>query len=156
MRAHLGGTGGGLLELAGVFREEPWPLAAPLALHDGQAGSAEVGEFVEVLTARTAEPLWSASTAPLEGRPVVTHRALGHGGVWYVGGLLDDETLAQVVADAAEAAGLALAPLPEGVEAIRRGQELLLMNHSAHPVNVRILGQEVEVQGEDLVICPLG
>lgn len=156
VRAHLGGTGGGLLELAGVFREEPWPLAAPLALHDGQAGSAEVGEFVEVLTARTAEPLWSASTAPLEGRPVVTHRALGHGGVWYVGGLLDDETFAQVVADAAEAAGLALAPLPEGVEAIRRGQELLLMNHSAHPVNVRILGQEVEVQGEDLVICPLG
>lgn len=155
VRAHLGGTGGGLLELAGVFREEPWPLAVPLELEDGADGAAEVSEFVEVLTARDARPLWSASSAPLRGRPVVTRRTLGRGGVWYVGGLLGAQTLAQIVTGAAEAAGLDLTPLPQDVEAIRRGEQLLLLNHSDAPVSVRLLGREIEVPAEDLVICPL-
>lgn len=152
VRAHLGGIGGGLLELAGVFREEPWPLAAPIVVRDETGEEAEVSRFVEVLRTTTAHRLWSVADGALEGRPVVTRRELGAGGVWYVGGLLEPETLHAVIGQAAAAAGLELVSLPEQVEVIRRGEAVVVLNHGSSPVRLSIAGEDLEVAGEELEI----
>lgn len=154
VRAHLGGTGGGLLELAGVFREEPWPLAAALPIRNGAGEQGRVEEFVEVLRSTTAQPLWSVSEGPLQGRPVATHRALGRGAIWYLGGLLEDGILAEVIGAAAAAAGIGLDPLPAQVELIRRGGATVVLNHGSVPARLSLHGRMIDVPGEDLVILP--
>lgn len=152
VRAHLGGLGGGLLELAGVFREEPWPLAAPIVVRDERGEEAEISGFVEVLRTTTARSLWSVTEGPLQGRPVVTHRELGAGAVWYVGGLLEPETLQAVIGQAASAAALELSSLPEQVEVIRRGEAVVILNHGSSPARLSIAGADLEVPGEELMV----
>ena len=152
VRAHLGGFGGGLLELAGVFREEPWPLAAPIVVCDDTGAEAEVSRFVEVLRTTTAHRLWTVAEGALQGRPVVTHRERGKGAIWYLGGLLDPETLHSVIGRAAAAAGLELASLPEQVEVIRRGEAVVVLNHGSSPARLSIAGADLEVPGEELVV----
>lgn len=154
--AHLGGTGGGLLELAGVFREEPWPLAAALSIHDGTGESAAASGFVEVLRTTAAEPLWDVGEGPLQGRPVITCRELGAGAVWYIGGLIEDRVLGSIIGCAADAAGIQFVALPEQVELIRRGDAAVVLNHGSASARVRVDGRDVDVPGEDLVICPPG
>lgn len=153
VRAHLGGAGGGLLALAGVFREEPWPLAQPVALNGGPEGeSASVFGFMEVLRAIDAHPLYSAADGPLHGRPVVTRRELGEGSLWYIGGLLDPSTLQAVLTRAATAAGMELAPFPEEIEVIRRGNATVVLNHGSAAVRLQIGERELEVPGEEAVV----
>ncbi|GAA4528219.1 beta-galactosidase [Brachybacterium paraconglomeratum] len=152
VRAHLGGSGGGLLELAGVFREEPWPLAAPIIVRDETGEEAEVSRFVEVLRTTTARPLWSVAEGSLRGRPVITHRKLGAGAVWYVGCLLEPETLQSVIGRAAAAAGLELINLPEQVEVIRRGEAVVVLNHGYSPARLTMAGEDLDVPGEDMMI----
>jgi len=152
VRAHLGGTGGGLLELAGIFREEPWPLAAPVAAAGIDDASMQVHSFVEVLRTTTAQARCSLTEGPLAGRPLITRRELGEGAVWYVGGLLEQGALQAVISAVAAGSGIDLAPLPDEVELIRRGDWVIALNHGRESARVRLGGRDIEVAGEDLVI----
>lgn len=152
VRAHLGGTGGGLLELAGIFREEPWPLGEPVSLTGPGGASAMALAFGEMLRPTSAEVVWSFADGPLQGRPTITRRELGQGAVWYVGALLDHATITDVVGTAAADAGLDLEPLPEDVELIRRGDSIVILNHGPDPAQMRVHGCDVEVAGEGLLV----
>lgn len=152
VRAHLGGTGGGLLELAGVFREEPWPLASPMVAEGIDGASTQVHGFVEVLRTTTAQARWSLIEGPLTGQPVVTRRELGEGAVWYLGGLIEPAALQTVITEVAAAAGIHLATLPEKIELIRRGDWTVVLNHGQERARVCLDRRDVEVVGEGLVI----
>ena len=152
LRAHLGGTGGGLLDLAGVLREEPWPLADAVTITAVDSATAQVHDFVEVLRTTTAQARWTMTQGPLSGRPLVTRRELGEGVVWYVGGLLGQGPLQAVITEVAAEAAIDLAPLPEDVELVRRGEHVVVLNHGQSLAHVHLGGQCVEVPGEDLVI----
>src|SRR5699024_6108226 len=74
------------------------------------------------------------------GWPAVTRAVRGQGAFWYVATDPDGESRAllldQVMADAA--VGPPLEGLPPGVEAVRRGSSLFLLNHGDHPVSVNV------------------
>ncbi|RMI38546.1 beta-galactosidase [Streptomyces triticirhizae] len=123
-----------LLGLSIVHEWWPLPAGATLALDDGT--SAELwSEDIEVAD---AEPLLRYAEGELAGRPAVTRARRGAGTAWYLSTLPQPEALAELLARAAEAAGVApaLPGLPEGVEAVRRGPALFLLNHTTEPVTV--------------------
>lgn len=68
----------------------------------------------------------------LNGLPAITRREVGQGAIWYVGTELDGAARAALVTVAAAYARISnpLAGLPAGVEAVRRGNALFLLNHA--------------------------
>jgi len=57
-----------------------------------------------------------------------------------------------VITEVAAEAAIDLAPLPEDVELVRRGEHVVVLNHGQSLAHVHLGGQCVEVPGEDLVI----
>ncbi|MFD0317582.1 beta-galactosidase [Streptomyces flavalbus] len=88
----------------------------------------------------------------LDGLPAVLRR----GRAWYVSTLPEPDALRALLARIATAAGVrpVLDALPEGVEAVRRGELLFVLNHGREPVTVAVPGAYRElltgadVQGE--------
>ena len=136
-RSHLGELG----ELLGVRIEEFAPPAEPSVsggpipkLSLGGLGAGTAGEWAEVLRAESATVLSCYSGGTLDGSPAITRRLRGEGVAWYVSTLPDDlESLLDEVLS-----GTVVEPtvdgLPAGVEAVRRGDRLFLINHTGLPV----------------------
>jgi beta-galactosidase len=81
------------------------------------------------------------ASGPLAGLPAVTRNARGAGAAWYLGAVVDDETLDAVIGEAAAGVAGALPGvdvLPDGVEAVRRGDALFLLNHGEQTVRVPV------------------
>jgi beta-galactosidase len=67
----------------------------------------------------------------------VTRHAHGEGTSWYVATVLDDDTLGEVLDRALVEAGVTPpADVPAGVEVVRRGDRLFVLNHTQEPVHV--------------------
>ncbi|MER7499783.1 beta-galactosidase trimerization domain-containing protein [Nonomuraea pusilla] len=90
-----------------------------------------------------AEVLAAYAGGPLAGGPAVTRHAFGAGTATYLGTRPDEAAMRELVRDALRRAGVepVVAGLPEGVEAVRRGGHLFLLNHNDHPV--RAAGTEL-------------
>lgn len=79
----------------------------------------------------------------LAGVPAVTRNSVGEGAAWYLGTIVSDSVLSLVIGDALAEAGVAgalgdLSELPDGLEAVRRGDVLFLLNHSAASIDVPV------------------
>ncbi|MEU0569859.1 beta-galactosidase [Nonomuraea sp. NPDC005983] len=118
-QVHEGGAPGPLRELLGVEVDEFWPLQDGVT-QDTTAGPART--WAEWIRLVDAEPVASYEGGELHGRPAITRR----GNVTYVSCLLDDVT--PVLEPAL--GGLDHVDVPEGVEAVRRGGHLFLLNHT--------------------------
>jgi beta-galactosidase len=139
-RIREGGVDARLRRLLGIARvHEWWPLGEgeTLRLTDGSAASVwsedlELEEATEILAAY--------ASGPLAGRPAVTRADAGEGtgSAWYVSTLPERPALAALLARAARAAGAApvLPGLAPGVEAVRRGAFLFLLNHRREQVTI--------------------
>jgi beta-galactosidase len=137
-RLHPGGYQAPVLSRAlGVFVEEFHPL------DEGEAEpceSAELGAFDAVDWTELAHPRGAEVVAELkDGRAAVTRNAYGSGVAWYVAVQPACDGLDRILAEAARRAGVgpALAGLPSGVEAVRRGGTLVLLNHNAQAVAIQ-------------------
>ncbi|MCK6064905.1 MULTISPECIES: beta-galactosidase [Microbacterium] len=152
---HLSGYPGPLSELFGVRVLEHWPLAeipspAPGAARISAAvGSPHPGRLVrrdgegELAYARFAEHVQLLDLEPraeavatfiggdLEAAPVITSRAHGAGRATYLAASLDEASLIATAGRLAADAGIGptLPDLPPGIEAVRRGRYLFLLNH---------------------------
>ncbi|WP_432052784.1 beta-galactosidase [Streptomyces xiamenensis] len=136
-RIREGGTDARLRAVLGLATiEEWWPLAAgeTVALDDGSTGSL----WSEDLTPAGARAEVSYAAGELSGRPALTRHTYGEGTARYVSTLPEPAALRALLARAAEAAGAApaLPGAPEGVEAVRRGGLLFLLNHTREPITV--------------------
>ncbi|MEY9904788.1 beta-galactosidase [Catenulispora sp. MAP12-49] len=137
-RLHPGGyQAAALREALGVFVEEFHPL------DEGETEpcrSAELGAFDAVDWTELVHPRGAQVVADLadDGRAAVTRNEHGSGTAWYVAVQPTDDGLDRILAAAARAAGVepALAGLPPGVEAVRRGGTLVLLNHNAAAVKI--------------------
>ena len=99
-----------------------------MALSDGGTGSCGASW----LALQGAEQVRSFGAGPLAGSPVVTRHRVGSGTAWYVATTPDRATLADLVATVAREAGVRpAADVPDGVEAVRRGDRLFVLNHTA-------------------------
>jgi beta-galactosidase len=143
-----------LRDVLGVSGEEWVPLPdGGVALRPGpglgfEAHAPEAlraATFGELLRADGAEVLATFAEGHLAGGPAVTRRASDGdtgGTAWYLGAILEADLLAHVLAEALDAAGVS-GVLPgltglAGVEAVRRGDHLFVLNHSARPVPVPV------------------
>ncbi|MFF4622255.1 beta-galactosidase [Nonomuraea jabiensis] len=147
-RVHDGGAPGPLRDLLGVAIDEFWPLAdgatQPVRYAGGATGLARTWtEWVRLIGDDPASALATYEDGDdpaavlatyeggdLDGLPAITRK----GNVTYVSCLLDDVTpvLDQVLG------GVAAVEVPVGVEAVRRGRHLFLLNHTTTPQRVTL------------------
>ena len=131
----LGGYPGALREVLGVRVEEFFPLAAGASYALAEGGSGRT--WSELLHLDGAQAVRTWADGPLPGTPAVTRHAHGEGTSWYVATTLDDASLGEVLDQALAQAGVApAAQAPEGVEVVRRGDRLFVLNHTGNPVTV--------------------
>ncbi|OIK06880.1 beta-galactosidase [Streptomyces monashensis] len=147
-RIRPGGMDARLRGLFGIRTlHEWWPLEAGETVRcEGFRGTLWSEEI-------EAEP-GAAETVPyrggeLDGLPAV----LRNGRAWYVSTLPEPDALRELLASAAAGAGVrpVLAGLPAGVEAVRRGGLLFLLNHGKEPVTVHVPGSHQEMLGGEKV-----
>ncbi|MFJ4525229.1 beta-galactosidase [Streptomyces sp. NPDC088810] len=143
-RVRAGGMDARLRELFGIRTlHEWWPLEA------GETVACE--GFRGTLWSEEIEPEpGAAETVPyrggeLDGLPAVLHR----GRAWYLSTLPEPAALRSLLAGIAAEAGVrpVLDGLPVGVEAVRRGELLFLLNHGREPVTVPVPGTHRELLG---------
>ena len=136
-----GGWPGPLREVLGLAVEEHWPLAPGETLGlrgpDGTAlGTAS--QWTEVVIPAGAEVVAQLAGGDLSGGPAVTRHRHGDGVATYVATRPDPDALAALLAAACADAGVDGPPLqaPPGVEVVRRGDAVFLLNHTEEAVTV--------------------
>ncbi|MDH2444808.1 beta-galactosidase [Amnibacterium sp. CER49] len=155
----LGGYLGALRDVLGIRIEEFAPPAEPsvtggpvpaLELAGLAAGSAQ--EWGEVVRVAGAEVLSTFAGGMLDGLPAITRNGSGAGAAWYVATAPDDlgAVVDRVLAEAGVEPGVP--ETPDGVEAVRRGDRLFLLNHTDHEVEAA--GTRLEPHGS--AVLPTG
>jgi len=133
-RIRLGGYPGAFRDLLGLRVEEFWPLSG------GETARLDTGRQADLwadhIVPEGAEVLARYVDGPLAGEPAVTRHAFGAGTATYLGTRPDERAMRELVRDTLRRAGVrpVVGGLPEGVEAVRRGDRLFLLNHNDHPV----------------------
>jgi beta-galactosidase len=138
----LGGYPGAFRELLGVRTEEFAPLmpGVTVALDDGS--TADV--WTELLEARDAEVVASYTDGPLPGTPALTRRAVGDGAAWYLATWLDDEATAALADRLTREAGVTRLEAPQpGLEVVRRGRYVFVLNRGDLPASVPATGVDL-------------
>ncbi|MET8947885.1 beta-galactosidase [Streptomyces sp. NPDC004542] len=136
-RVRPGGMDARLRELFGIRTlHEWWPLdAGERVACEGFWGTLW---SEEIEAAGTVAETINYQGGELDGLPAVLRR----GRAWYVSTLPEPEALRALLARITGEAGIrpVLDGLPEGVEAVRRGAVLFLLNHGREPVTVEVPG----------------
>ncbi|MEU6713360.1 beta-galactosidase [Nonomuraea sp. NPDC046802] len=123
-----------LREVLGASGEEWLPAQdGPVRCRWAGGGAFEAHTWTESLAAEGAEPVAEFAEGDLAGRPAVLRHRFGNGVAWYVATLPEPEALGElterVLRDAGIAGALPMSVLPPGLEAVRRGEVLFLLNH---------------------------
>ncbi|MFE9396449.1 beta-galactosidase [Streptomyces flavidovirens] len=140
-RVRAGGMDARLRELLGIGTvHEWWPLDA--------GGTVECEGFLGTLWSEEFEPAGGEVVAAykggeLDGLPAVVR----NGRAWYVSTLPEPDALRALLSRIADDAGTrpVLTGLPDGVEAVRRGELLFLLNHGRAAVTVQVPGSRPEL-----------
>ncbi|WP_461029806.1 beta-galactosidase [Streptomyces sparsus] len=143
-RVREGGMDARLRELFGIRTvHEWWPLDAGETVDCGAFRGTLWSEELE--PSGTAETLAAYGPGELSGLPAV----LRNGRAWYVSTLPEPPALRDLLTEAAGTAGVrpVVAGLPPGVEAVRRGPLLFLLNHGHDAVEVELPGAHHDVLG---------
>ena len=153
-----------LRDLLGVSGEEwvglpdaPTPVVVEQTWATAPA-EVEASVLGERLRAEGAEVLARFGAGHLSGAPAITRHRGGDGAAWYLGAIVSDDALAAVLDDALDAAGVTgVLPdrvLPDGVEAVQRGEALFLLNHGDQDRRVTLPGlrrdllSDADVEGQ--------
>ncbi|MCS3841790.1 beta-galactosidase [Microbacterium sp. AK031] len=125
--------------------DEPTPLTGGLLTGGGDvrwsASGHTAGILAERLRAEGADVLLTYAHGDLFGIPAVTRNRVGDGAAWYLGTVVSDSVLSLVIGDALAATGVdgalgGSAELPDGLEAVCRGDVVFLLNHSAASIDI--------------------
>ncbi|GIG40190.1 beta-galactosidase [Cellulomonas phragmiteti] len=161
LRIYLGGYLGPLQATLGVRVEELAPTAGPggspgggLRLAGDLVGDATLWQ--DVLVVDDAQVVATFADGYAAGGAAVTRREHGHGVAWYVGtqpsaAVLD--ALADRLLTEAGVPALLAEPVV-GVEAVRRGDRLVVVNHTDAPVTLDVAGRTVELGPHDARVLP--
>ena len=140
-RIRLGGYPAPFRDLLGLRIEEHWPLPddEPLTLRSEVFGDFSAQSWAEWLTADAGTALAEIASRPLAGIPAIVRNAYGAGTAWYVATLPEERVMARLLALACEQAGVepVLPGLPDGVEAVRRGEFVFVLDHGRGTVDIR-------------------
>ncbi|WP_249714806.1 beta-galactosidase [Rhizomonospora bruguierae] len=154
-RVRLGGYPGALRDVLGIRVEEfhPQPPDATVPLSGGLTGRLW-RETVYLAGAAAVEYYTEDGGAEGSGAAGGGAAITRHGTAWYVSTALDDDSYRRLLTRVATEAGVAPAPsgTPAGVEVVRRGRYLFLLNHTAEPAEIPATGVEL-LTGEPVTGC---
>jgi beta-galactosidase len=140
----LGGYPGAFRDLLGLRVEDFEPLDAGqrVGLRFAEGGGGTAHTWSERIT-----PLGAEVIAAFEGGgPAVLRHRYGLGVAWYLGTAPEPEAMARILRRAWTEAGVdAAAAVPEGVEAVRRGDLLFLLNHGVEEAEVSVPSGRMEL-----------
>ncbi|MDX2810147.1 beta-galactosidase, partial [Streptomyces scabiei] len=139
-RVRPGGMDARLRDLFGIRTlHERWPLDAGEEVGcAGPRGVFRGSLWSEEIEAADADETFAYKGGELDGHPAVLRR----GRAWYVSTLPEPAALRDLLAGVAADAGVrpVLDGLPDGVEAVRRGDVLFVLNHGRDAVTVEVPG----------------
>jgi beta-galactosidase len=141
---------GRLRDLLGVTVAEHRPLAGPAAVRLDGTEHAVTEWSEELVPDPGTQVLARYAGGDLDGRPAVTR----HRRVFYASAPLPPAAARALLVRAAAVAGVGpvLPGCPPGVEAVRRGPALFLLNHGDEPADVPVDGTVVRVAARDVVV----
>ncbi|MEU0598815.1 beta-galactosidase [Streptomyces sp. NPDC006393] len=148
-RVRPGGMDARLRELFGIRTlHEWWPLEAGETVEYGDGLHGTLWSE-EIEAAGTVDETVPYKGGELDGMPAVLRR----GRAWYLSTLPEPEALGALLTRIAADAGVrpVLDGLPAGVEAVRRGELLFLLNHGREPVTVDVPGTHRDLLTEATV-----
>jgi len=138
-QVRLGGYPAPFRELLGLHVEDFLPLGEAgieVRFADGTTDRGEM--WSELVRLRGAEALATFAAGTLDGQPAATHHAFGDGSAYYLATRLAPAAMSQLLRQIWREAGVRpVAEVPAGVEAVRRGSLLFLLNHSRQTVEVQ-------------------
>ncbi|WP_330282117.1 beta-galactosidase [Streptomyces sp. NBC_00588] len=137
-RVRPGGMDERLRELLGIRTlHEWWPLDEDESAGTDAFGGTLWSEEIEAAEGASIEARYQGGE--LDGLPAVLRR----GRAWYLSTLPESHALRVLLARIAADAGVrpVLDGLPDGVEAVRRGDLLFVLNHGREPVTVALPGR---------------
>ncbi|MFJ3824879.1 beta-galactosidase [Streptomyces nodosus] len=144
-RVRPGGMDARLRALFGIeVLHEWWPLEAGESVAcDGPHGGFRGTLWSEELRTRPEAVAARYRGGELDGLPAVSRQ----GRAWYLSTLPEPEALRELLAGIAAEAGVrpVLEGLPDGVEAVRRGELLFVLHHGREPVTVAVPGTHREL-----------
>ncbi|MBU4335860.1 MAG: beta-galactosidase trimerization domain-containing protein, partial [Actinobacteria bacterium] len=151
----LDGYLGPLREVLGLRVTELAPTGAPLRLEGEVAGAAQVWQDVVELAGAQVVSTFADGVAA--GGAAVTRHPHGRGVAWYVATAPAPVVLDELVDRWLDEAGVAalLTRAVTGVEAVRRGDLLFLLNHTPEAVELPLVGGPVTVGGYGAVVHPV-
>ncbi|MFJ4036480.1 beta-galactosidase [Microbacterium sp. NPDC090007] len=150
-RVRLGGYPGAFRDLLGIVSEEFAPLgpAQTVALDDGTTGTI----WSERLRAVDAEVDARFVDGPAAGQPARTRRDVGAGSAWYLATLPAADAYRDLLARAAQAAGIRSTAAHPGVEIVRRAGTdrafTFVVNHTTETVEIAAHGRDA-ISGESV------
>jgi beta-galactosidase len=98
---------------------------------------------------RGAEALATFRGGTLDGQPAVTRQAFRDGSAYYLATRLSRPVMAQLLRRVWTECGVRpVADVPAGVEAVRRGSLLFLMNHGQQTVEVQTVAGSLDLLTE--------
>ncbi|MGH3415149.1 MAG: beta-galactosidase [Actinocrinis sp.] len=139
-RIRLGGHPAPFRELLGLRIEEYWPLPdEPFPVRSAEFGDFTASGWAEWLRPTTAVPVAEYADGPLAGIPAVLRNDFGAGTAWYLATLPEPDALARLLKAACTRAAVepVLPDLPPGIEAVRRGDKVFLLDHAALTVQIK-------------------
>ncbi|MFF3908504.1 beta-galactosidase [Streptomyces sp. NPDC001848] len=150
-RVRPGGMDARLRDLFGIRTlHEWWPLDAGETVEcDGGRGGFRGTLWSEELEAEPDTVAARYKGGELDGLPAV----LNKGQAWYVSTLPEPDALRELLAGIAAGAGVrpVLDGLPAGVEAVRRGELLFVLNHGREPVTVEVPGTHLDLLTDETI-----
>ncbi|MEU4578816.1 MULTISPECIES: beta-galactosidase [Nonomuraea] len=125
-----------LREVLGASGEEWRPVDGPVGCRWSDGGAFTAHTWTELVRAEGAETVAAFD----DGGPAVLRHATGDGAAWYLATLPDQDALGELTGRLLADAGVTgvLPGLPPGVEAVRRGPVLFLLNHGGGTVRVPV------------------
>lgn len=153
----LGGYPAPFRELLGLQVEDFLPLAegvrAEVRFADGGGAAGQTAElWSELVRLQGAEALATFVGGSLDGQPAISGHPFGAGRAYYLATCLSPAAMSGLLQRIWREAGVRpAAEAPSGVEAVRRGSLLFLLNHGQQPVDVLAAAGSMElVSGERL------
>lgn len=128
-------------ELAGIEVEEFTALRK--TAHIDGIVSSKVRMWCDIINPTTAETLCTYSDCYFKGKAAVTVNSFGKGKVYYIGCDLETEALEHLVRYISENSGIEITDAPDGVEIVRRGGCIIVMNHNDFAVQTQVVGRSL-------------
>lgn len=143
---HLGGFPGGLKDVFGIWNEEID------ALYKTQTFSAfgrdyEIRDYMEAVHVQDAEVLGEYKTSFMAGMPALTVNRFGAGKAYYIAARAEDEFLSEFYSRLVSDCKITrnAVNMSDGVYAVRRGENIFVMNFSEKDGFARISGEDIKL-----------